>query len=56
MIVGRSTDVKLKEDSGFFGDLTGLPVASGVFNHEAYAVRCESCGTVVFPGEIGEGG
>ena len=47
VIVGRSPGVKFKGTKGVAGDLTGIPVTSGVFNHSAPALRCEGCGTVV---------
>lgn len=49
-IVGRSPGVKFKESGGgLLGDLTGVPITRGMFNHSAPALRCGSCGTVVVP-------
>ncbi|WP_020141756.1 hypothetical protein [Terracoccus sp. 273MFTsu3.1] len=49
-IVGRSPGVKFKESGGgLLGDLTGVPVTTGVFNHSARALRCDACGTIVVP-------
>jgi hypothetical protein len=49
-IVGRSPGVKFKEQGGgLLGDLTGVPVTRGAFNHGARALRCGSCGTIVVP-------
>lgn len=48
-IVGRSPGVKFKASKGILGDLTGVPLTSGFFNHTAKAFRCGSCGTVVIP-------
>ena len=51
VIVGRSPGVKFKVSKGFGGDLTGIPLTSGFFNHSAPAHRCEACGAViVLPG------
>jgi Domain of unknown function (DUF6487) len=50
VIVGRSPGVKFKEAYGALGDLSGIPITSGVLNHSAEAWRCEECGTVVVPG------
>jgi ribosomal protein S27E len=49
-IVGRSPGVKFKETgAGLLGDLTGVAITTGVFNHSAPALRCGACGTVVVP-------
>ena len=48
-IIGRSPGVKLKESSGVLGDLTGVPITKGMFNHSADAFRCPGCGLVVIP-------
>lgn len=48
-IVGRSPGVKFKASRDLLGDLTGVPLTSGFFNHSARAFRCGSCGTVVVP-------
>lgn len=47
VIVGRSPGVKFKGATGVAGDLTGIPLTTGMFNHSAPALRCEGCGTVV---------
>ncbi|GAA4088555.1 PF20097 family protein [Nonomuraea sp. NPDC050663] len=49
-IVGRSPGVKFKKSAGLLGDLSGVPVTQGFFNHSADALRCRDCGTVVIPG------
>lgn len=49
VIVGRSPGVKFKRSKGLGGDLTGIPLTSGIFNHSAPALRCAACGTVVVP-------
>lgn len=48
-IVGRSPGVKFKVRPGIAGDLTGTRLTTGIFNHSAPALRCDSCGTVVIP-------
>lgn len=50
-IVARSPGVKFKVSRGVLGDLTGVRLTSGFFNHTATAFRCESCGTVLVPGD-----
>lgn len=52
LIVGRSPGVKFKRHRGLGGDLTGIPLTRGVFNHSAPALRCEKCGTVVVTPEL----
>lgn len=47
VIVGRSPGVKFKPQRGVMGDLTGIPLTRGIFNHSASAFRCPGCGTVV---------
>lgn len=47
VIVGRSPGVKFKQSRGFTGDLTGIQLTHGFFNHSADALRCAACGTVV---------
>jgi hypothetical protein len=47
VIVGRSPGVKFKSRRGFAGDLMGIPLTTGFFNHSAPALRCRTCGTVV---------
>jgi predicted RNA-binding Zn-ribbon protein involved in translation (DUF1610 family) len=47
VIVGRSPGVKFKTSRGFGGDLAGIPLTTGIFNHSAPAFRCGNCGTVV---------
>jgi len=49
VIVGRSPGVKFKGSKGVTGDLTGILLTDGFFNHDAPALRCEDCGTVVVP-------
>jgi hypothetical protein len=50
VVVGRSPGVKFKESADMFGDLGGILLTSGLFNHSVAALRCGSCGTVVIPG------
>jgi hypothetical protein len=47
VIVGRSPGVKFKGSKGVTGDLTGILLTDGFFNHDAPALRCDECGTVV---------
>lgn len=47
LIVGRSPGVKFKQSRGVLGDLAGIPLTTGIFNHSAPAFRCTACGTVV---------
>ena len=47
LIVGRSPGVKFKRHRGLAGDLTGIRLTQGIFNHSAPALRCGTCGTVV---------
>ena len=54
-IVGRSPGVKFKASRDILGDLTGVPITNGFFNHSARAFRCSTCGTVVVP-PSGSGG
>ena len=49
LVVGRSPGVKFKQARGLAGDLTGILLTRGFFNHSAPAFRCEQCGTVVIP-------
>jgi rubredoxin len=49
VVVGRSPGVKFKRSRGF-GDLGGILLTAGIFNHSAAAFRCSSCGPVVIPG------
>jgi hypothetical protein len=49
VVVGRSPGVKFKKSRGIVGDLTGVQLTSGIFNHSVDALRCNSCGTVVIP-------
>ena len=42
--------MKFKDTSDVLGDLGGVLLTSGVFNHSVAAMRCSSCGTVVIPG------
>ena len=49
VIAGRSPGVKFKASMGLAGDLTGIRLTDGVFNHSAPALRCDGCGTVVVP-------
>lgn len=51
VIVGRSPGVKFKGSMGLAGDLSGIRLTKGVFNHSAPAFRCDECGTVVVPPE-----
>jgi uncharacterized OB-fold protein len=50
-IVGRAPGVKFKVRRDVAGDLGGVRITSGVFNHSASAFRCDSCGAVVVPPE-----
>ena len=47
VIVGRSPGVKFKRSKGLAGDLTGVRLTTGLFNHSAPALRCTECGTVI---------
>ncbi len=49
-VVGRSPGVTFKKSAGLAGDLTGIPLTQGIFNHRANALRCDACATVVIPG------
>ncbi|TQS29059.1 PF20097 family protein [Microbispora sp. KK1-11] len=49
-VVGRSPGVKFKKQADVLGDLGGVLLTSGFFNHSAAALRCSDCGTVVIPG------
>jgi len=51
LIVGRSPGVKFKERRGVLGDLAGIPLTTGLFNHSAPAFRCAACRTVVIQPE-----
>lgn len=51
LIVGRSPGVKVKERRGVLGDLAGIPLTTGLFNHSAPAFRCAACRTVVIQPE-----
>lgn len=50
VVVGRAPGVKFKPNTDALGDLGGVLLTSGVFNHSVAAMRCHSCGTVVIPG------
>jgi uncharacterized OB-fold protein len=50
VVVGRSPGVKFKKTRGLTGDLTGIKLTQGFFNHSIDALRCDTCGTVVIPG------
>jgi len=50
VVVGRSPGVKFKGNRDLLGDLGGVLLTSGLFNHSVAAMRCNSCGTVVIPG------
>jgi hypothetical protein len=47
VVVGRAPGVKFKPKNGIMGDLTGIPLTAGIFNHTADALRCQACGIVV---------
>lgn len=49
VVVGRSPGVKFKPQRDVLGDLGGITLTSGVFNHSVDAWRCPACGTVVIP-------
>lgn len=51
-IIGRSPGVKFKESAGVLGDLTGVLITKGMFNHSADAFRCSRCGLVLVPGRV----
>ena len=38
---------EVKGSKGVAGDLTGILLTDGFFNHDAPALRCDECGTVV---------
>lgn len=42
VVVGRSPGVKFKSQRSFLGDLGGIRLTKGFFNHSADALRCES--------------
>ena len=48
-VVGRSPGVKFKADLDVVGDLGGITLTEGVFNHSIVAQRCPECGTVLIP-------
>jgi hypothetical protein len=48
-VVGRPPGVKFKYSVGFLGDLTGIQLTTGFFNHSVAAWRCNECGTVLIP-------
>lgn len=48
-VVGRSPGVKFKAAVDVLGDLGGITLTDGVFNHSASAYRCPECGTVLIP-------
>ncbi|MDM7854768.1 hypothetical protein [Cellulomonas alba] len=52
VVVGRSPGVKFKGSTGPAGDLGGILLTRGIFNHSAPAWRCDSCGTVVIPSSV----
>ena len=47
VIVGRSPGVKFKPKRDILGDLGGIKVTQGLFNHSADAHRCGDCGAVL---------
>ena len=47
VVVGRSPGVKFKPHANVFGDLGGITLTRGFFNHSAEARRCSTCGIVV---------
>ena len=49
VIVGRSPGVKFKASQGILGDLSGVLLTTGFFNHTAAASRCPQCGLVLVP-------
>jgi hypothetical protein len=49
VVVGRSPGVKFKFARGF-GELGGILLTRGIFNHSVPALRCPTCGTVLIPG------
>jgi hypothetical protein len=55
VVVGRSPGAKFKKARGLAGDLTGIALTRGFFNHSVDALRCDSCGTVVIPGRSTSG-
>ena len=50
VVVGRSPGVKFKPSRNLLGDLGGVLLTRGFFNHSVDALRCDECGTVVIPG------
>lgn len=50
VVVGRAPGVKFEAARDVLGDLGGVTLTSGVFNHSVDAWRCPACGTVVIPG------
>ncbi len=52
VVVGRSPGVKFKPQRDILGDLGGVTLTSGIFNHSVDAWRswrCAKCGTVLIP-------
>lgn len=47
VIVGRAPGVKFKNGRDVLGDLGGVRITNGVFNHHARAFRCGSCEAVL---------
>jgi hypothetical protein len=47
VVVGRSPGVKFKPHTDILGDLGGITLTRGLFNHSAEARRCVTCGIVV---------
>lgn len=50
VVVGRSPGVKFKTARSIAGDIGGILLTTGIFNHSVNALRCARCGTVVIPG------
>ncbi|MEV0971439.1 hypothetical protein [Microtetraspora glauca] len=49
---GTLPRIKFKSSQDMVGDLGGILLTSGFFNHSADAFRCSECGTVVIPGTV----
>ena len=47
VVVGRSPGVKFKPSRDVLGDLGGIKLTKGIFNHSVDAQRCTACGAVL---------
>lgn len=50
VVLGRAPGVKFKNRRSTAGDLGGIRLTKGFFNHSVEAWHCPSCATVVIPG------